>query len=540
MEQGLTYQLKWAWSLTRNHRGTLVLYFFLELFAIALSLLFIYCSKLAVDHAVNQEGNQLKTALIISVASVVVGLAIRSYGSWLNKKARIRILIYLQNILLHAQMRSLWKVTRKWKTGDIQVRIQKDCTEIVEMISYGWINALLTGIRLIASFGFLWIMDPMLALLIVAISPLLLFSKLYFRTLKKLNLETKMAESHFGHVILENLRFRNIIRALNLFELRWEKTQESQESLAQLKVGLVNFSTGSQLLMKLAVNAGFLVTFIWSTYRLYKGEISFGTLTAFLQLVSRIQSPILSLMSFVPQFIRFRTAVSRVLSGLQVAKEPQGAPVILGTPQKIRFHNLSFRYEDNLVISRLNGEIFAGDPVALLGSSGRGKTTIIRMLLCLIYPHQGEIQVIHNQKTHRLSHLHRINFAYVPQGSSLFSGTIRENIAVNQRKLSKKELDRALYLACAEFVYDLPSGLDTYIGESGYGLSEGQAQRIAVARAMIRECSIWLFDEITAGLDSKTANTMLHRLFDAGKDKIILFVTHDMKLAQKCTKTIYI
>ncbi|HFK5529209.1 TPA: ABC transporter ATP-binding protein [Elizabethkingia anophelis] len=540
MNTNLSYQLKWAWLLTKNSRGELLLYFILELAAIAFSLLFVFWSKKAVDFAVSSSTSDLQKALILSVCSVLIALFMRSYSGWLNEKTRMKMMISLQNSLVKSQMLSTWKVGKHWHTGDIQVRINNDCQEIVQMVGFSSISFVLTTIRLLASFGFLWLMDPMLAILIVAISPLFLFSKIYFKKLRKLNKDLKTAESKFGNVVQENLRFRMSIRALGVQYARWQKVENSQNDIFKLKLGLLNFSTVSQGIMKLTINAGFLLTFGWGVYRLHANEISFGTMTAFLQLVGRIQAPILLMMGFVPLFIRFRTAVDRVQELEQVEVEEEIEQEYITEPQNIEINQLSFRYDDKLVIKDLSAKFITGQPVAIIGSSGKGKTTLIRLLLALIKPDKGEIYINTSTEHLVLSNKYRINIAYVPQGDKLFSGSIKENLQLGEQEVSDSKLREVLYLACAEFVYDLPDGLDTIVGESGYGLSEGQAQRIAVARALMRECNIWLFDEVTSALDPDTGEKLIQRLLEAGKNKILVFVTHDMKLAGKCEQTIYI
>lgn len=540
MTANLTYQMKWVWSFTKGHRTALVLFFILELMAILLSLLFIYWSKNAIDFAVNQDSQELKRALVLSVSAVVIGLSMRTYSRWLNERTKIELLTFLQKQVLRIQMLSKWETTLKWQTGDIQVRIQSDCQDVVQMVGNSAINAVLTMIRLGASFGFLWMMDPMLGFMIVAITPLFLFSKVYFRVLRKINQDLKTSESSFGHILLENLRFRNSIRALGLYDARWQKVEESQGKIVGLKNRLLNFSTGSQALMKLAVNAGFLLTFIWGVYRLYTAEITFGTMTAFLQLVARVQAPILALMAFVPQFIRYRTSLARVVESLEVEMEVECTPEYYVSPESIQLQEVSFKYEDVYVLDRLDTEFLRGQAVAVLGPSGKGKTTLIRLLLALIQPNIGSLWIKDQGKLKLLTAAHRVNIAYVPQGDNLFNGTIRENLQLNKQELSENEIQQALHLACAEFVYSLPQGVDTPVGESGYGLSEGQAQRIAVARAMVRECGIWLFDEVTSALDRETGEQMMKRLLHAGRNKILVFVTHDRELAELCQKTIYI
>jgi ABC-type bacteriocin/lantibiotic exporter with double-glycine peptidase domain len=245
-------------------------------------------------------------------------------------------------------------------------------------------------------------------------------------------------------------------------------------------------------------------------------------------------------MGFIPQFIRFRTSVDRVREILEIEVEEEVGQLYVADPQCIRIKQLRFCYADIPIIDRLDAEIHTGQPVAIIGSSGKGKTTLIRLLLALIKPDEGQILLRTRENEFLLSNQHRVNIAYVPQGDRLFSGSIRENLQTTEDILSDESLREALYLACAEFVYDLPEGLDTIIGESGYGLSEGQAQRIAIARALTRPCNIWLFDEVTSALDTVTAKKLMYRLIQAGKERILVFVTHDLALATQCSQTIYI
>ncbi|WP_437920468.1 ABC transporter ATP-binding protein [Sphingobacterium sp. LRF_L2] len=533
-----TYQLRWAWSLTQGYRKQLLGYFLLEVLAILLSLLFVYYSKHAIDQAVHVVPGSLRITLILVVASVLLGIIIRMISSRWNEKTKLKMSLELQEKLLDGQMRAVWKYVKDWHTGDLMVRIQTDSLEVSQMLSQSALSFILVLVRLLASFGFLWLMDPMLAIVIVAISPLFLFSKLYFRKMRRLNKEVKEAESNFGNVMQENLRLRLLIRALGLVPARKEKLKESQTKIYRLKMAQQNFAIGSQTLMKFTINGGYLLTFFWGIYRLDAGQISFGTMAAFLQLVGRIQAPILQGMSFFPQFIRFRTAADRLLELFADEKENSSQLQHIAHPRAIRLKDVSFRYEDKFVIEGLGGEIRRGEPTAIIGSSGRGKTTLIRLLLALIQPHKGQILIDEEQGTQLLTNAHRVNFAYVPQGNSLFSGTVFENLTL-RHGMDPKRLHEAIHLACAEFVYALPQGLDTVIGESGFGLSEGQAQRIAIARAMMQDAPIWLLDEVTSALDTETANKLMDRLIEAGKDRILLFVTHDLYLAERCAQTLY-
>ena len=536
----LKQHARWAWSISEGYRGRLLLYFVLELICIALSLVFVYLSKKAVDVATSPGELPLKWLLIGIISSITLNVAIKGYSGRLLERIKLMMTLQLQRHMLDAQMLSVWRLIKNWHTGDIQIRIQTDCEEVANTIASTALSFLLTIIQLLASVGFLWYMDPMLALMILAISPLFVFSKIYFRKMRKLSKEVKEEESNFSKVLQENLRFRLLIRAMGIFPKRRAKLTASQQQLFTLKMRQINFSSYTQGAMKVAMNAGYLVAFIWGVYRLQSGLITFGTMTAFLQLVARIQSPILALIGYIPGFVRFRVSADRLLELQEGETEPLVEQQRLNGTEELRISDLSFRYEDKWVLQQLNLTLKTGEPTAIIGPSGKGKTTLIRLLLSLLKAEKGDITLVDKDGERSLEAKHRINFAYIPQGNSLFSGTIRENLMLHVKEDSGLDIDKALWLACAEFVFDFPDGVDTLVGESGMGLSEGQAQRIAIARALMHDGDIWLFDEVTSALDRTTSDTLTQRLLDYGKHKICLFVTHDLNLADKCPHRIYL
>src|SRR5690606_24870165 len=196
------------------------------------------------------------------------------------------------------------------------------------------------------------------------------------------------------------------------------------------------------------------------------------------------------------------------------------------------------RYGKESFIKDLSMEFHKGVPVAIFAPSGKGKTTLLRILMGLFPTETGEVLLQKDDQLWSISEALRCNFAYVPQGDKLLSGTIGDNLGINNTEHTEFEIQDALNLACAEFIYSLPMGLDTLVGEGGYGLSEGQAQRIGVARAILQNSSVWLFDEITSALDDSTARRLVTNLIDRGKDKVIIFVSHDRALNEMC-KIIY-
>jgi len=534
----IKYMLSWAWSQTEGLRWKIGLSILMEIISAGLLLFFVYCSKEAIDIAMGIVAGSLKIMLIYIILSVSLSVVMSMASSWYIEYTRNVLMMRLQNTLTHAQMMKSWETKKQLHTGDILVRLNTDCAEVVNMIVQTFPTLIVTCVKLSAALIFLWVMDPLLALLILAITPLFLFSKLYYKKMRKITREVKQAESHVGVVMQENLKFRSLIQALLVNDARKNKMTTAQDSMFHIKIKYLNFSTLSQGILKMTFDGGYLVAFLWGVYRLHSGLISYGTMVAFLQLVARVQLPVFSIISFVPSTIRFRTALERLME-LNVGKwEDYKNPVKLGSPLTLKINNLSFNYDETEVIRRLNVEFKSGVPTAVTGASGKGKTTLIRLILALVKPVSGSLILTQGGKSHEISVATRNNISYVPQGNTLFYGTIRENLLLADVAATDDQIYKALQTSCATFVYDLPMGLDTMVGEMGHGLSEGQAQRIAIARAILHGGCIWLFDEPTSALDIDTIHRIFNNLLTAGKDKMIIFVTHDSYVKDACSQII--
>lgn len=532
----LQEQVAWAWSQTSDYRFRIFLYILLEVLNLICSLAFVYFSKKAVDEAVKSPTGNFLESLLFMVFSIALGIGFGLISSWISENIKMRMTVKLQSSLMDAQMNAVWKQSKKWHTGDLLVRLNSDCDEVVQMLSYSIPTFLITSLKLVASIGFLWTMDPALAWMLLCVSPLFLFSKIYYKKIRRLNRDVKRTQSSLGTIMQENLKNRLLVRALQAGDVCKARFQVIQVNLFDLRKKQLNFLISTQGIIKYAFNGGYLLAFIWGVYRLHLHEITFGTMTAFLQLVSRIQMPLLAMMAFVPAAIRSLNSMDRLKDLLNEEVEKEVQPLLVSGIEQVVFKNVSFRYDEQEVLNHFNAAFKVGQPTALVGGSGRGKTTIIRLLLAMFSPEKGEV-LIENSKNEEIpvAPSTRLNFAYVPQGNSLFSGTIRENLLMGNPAASGEKIQEVLHIVSAEFIEQLPDGLDHVIGESGLGLSEGQAQRIAIARALLQDkTTVWLFDEITSALDKKNSGRIIERLIETGKDKIIIFVTHDMDVARQC------
>ena len=264
-------------------------------------------------------------------------------------------------------------------------------------------------------------------------------------------------------------------------------------------------------------------------------------MTSFLQLVGQIQHPILSILNMVPQVVHSTASIDRLLD-LEESKETASdtAPLPLEGSLGISLENLRFGYATGRheILDGFSHDFEPGSKTAIMGKTGAGKTTLFRLLLGFIKPDSGRMLVYSDFHVCAIGKETRTNFVYVPQGNTLLSGSIRLNLQLAKPGATDAEMAEALHNACADFVLDLPESLDTEIGERGRGLSEGQAQRIAIARGLLRPGNIWLFDEVSSSLDESTERELFERLFAAYPDKTMIFVTHRSAICELCNDTI--
>lgn len=264
-------------------------------------------------------------------------------------------------------------------------------------------------------------------------------------------------------------------------------------------------------------------------------------MTAFLQLVGQVQGPFLGLIAIPPALVRGWTSVERLMALFEDV-EPDENPVYLDAPLTLTFDQVSFAYEkDQPILQQFSAEFAPGTATAVAGPTGTGKTTMIRLMLALLSPDEGRMTLTTDKgESYPVCQDTRINFMYVPQGNTLLSGTIRENLLLGNPSAGTAELERVLRIACADYVFDLPQGIDTRIGEHGYGLSEGQAQRLAIARALLRPGNVWLLDEASSALDTETTSRLMDNLLKEGAKKTLIFITHDPRLMERCSRVIHL
>ena len=347
--------------------------------------------------------------------------------------------------------------------------------------------------------------------------------------MRELTERIRKTDSRIQQHMQENIQ--NRVLALTLFgtDRILSRMDDLQDDLKDDTVKRLNVNAYSRTLMSAGFMLGYFSAFLWSILGIRSGAVTYGMMTAFLQLVGQVQRPVSSLTSQIPALIEAATSLDRLTELSSLPGETQGEPVHMEGAPGIRFEGVSFNYPDsgNRVFERFNYDFAPGSFTAVTGPTGIGKSTLIRLALALLRPSEGSVTLYDSSKNVAASPQTRCNFTYVPQGNTLVSGTIRENLLLAAPEASEEEMKEALKDAAADFVFDLKDGLDERCGESGSGLSEGQSQRIAIARALLHPSGIMVLDEATSSLDPETEQTVLENLISrCHSRKTVIFISH--------------
>jgi ABC-type multidrug transport system fused ATPase/permease subunit len=505
-------------------------------------LYFIYVSKKLVDIATGDSVGSIPLYSIILVAIVVVRLLVNALNTRLGNTTEAKLDFVIRQRIFNNLMQSKWFGKEKLHSGDTLNRIESDADTVSSVICADFPTTITTSFQLVAAFFFMSVLDFRLAVILIIMTPAFLgLSKLFFKKMRMLTLDIKNTESRVQSHIQESLQNRLVIKSLEQSDMMGERLSDLQyEEYGQI-LDRTRFNVFSSTLIGATFGFGYAAALLWGIYGISNGSITFGIMTAFLQLVGQIQGPTVKLTKQIPSFVYATASIDRLMEIESFPKERKGEPIHLEGIAGVRIENLSFRYPDSgkYVIKNLSFDFMPSSKTAIIGKTGIGKSTLIKIILSLLSPSKGHVLLYTKSGTEiEASPQTRNNLVYVPQGNTLFSGTIRENLLMGNPSAHESELDAALEIAVAGFVKDLPDGLDTLCGESGAGLSEGQAQRIAIARGLLRPGSILLLDEFSSSLDPETEDLLMSNLTSATIsdtfEKTMIFITHREKIATYC------
>ena len=432
-----------------------------------------------------------------------------------------------------------WMEINALHSGDVLTRIIKDTDDIIKTMITTFPLLITSLLQLLGAFSILLLMDPMLALVLgIAMPALLLFSKPYYVRMRDYTRQIKESESTITSMMEENLLNQLVVRTYERQENEISRLGLLQEELKGKVEKKTTVSAWARFISGLTFSGGYITAFIWGAWQIAAGAITFGTITAYLQLVNQIQRPLYDLMRLLPTVISAQAASERLLFLNALQPEYMEEKRFLEGEVSLIVENITYAYgnETAPVIKDFSLQAHPGEMIAVMGETGAGKTTLLRLILSLIEPKLGRITIQNNEESADVSPATRSNFVYVPQGNTLFSGTIRDNLLIGDPQANDAMLAQALEIASATFALHLPEGLDTVLGVGGSGVSEGQAQRIAIARSLLRPGKVLLLDEATSALDADTEKTFLTNLKKHMGNRVVLFITHHVEIATYCDR----
>lgn len=547
--------IAWLWRELRGFRANVIIRVMVGVGRVALGLLMIWLSKRFIDETIRTGTNDDVVRMIVFLVLTVVGsIVLRLVYYYMSASAMVRKSNALRLTFFDLLFKRKLYGEQELHSGDVASRLMKDvdtvCTSTMDTIP----QMMVTGVQLVGAFLLMRWFDARLAWALLLLTPLVIvIGKIVSRKLRNMTLEIRKSESQIQMQVQEAVEYNVVMRSLESESWVTGLLKGKQEKLEHDVLRRTRFTTISRFSLGSAFGLGYLLAFIWGALGLRDGAITIGTMTSFLQLVGQIQHPILTLLGMVPQLVHSTASIDR-LEELKCDVQPQeGARLQNGTAGRlgVRLENVSFGYAKDLsksgenveVISRFSHDFRPGSKTAIMGETGTGKTTLFRLLLGFVEPDEGRVLIYSEDAldgVREVSKGMRKDFVYVPQGNTLMSGTIRHNLQFANPDADDDALREALHAACADFVLDLPNGLDTELGERGHGLSEGQSQRIAIARGLLRPGNILLFDEISSSLDESTERELYKRLFEMFPNKTMIFVTHRTAICQMCDEIVKI
>ena len=512
----------------------------------ALSLMVVWLSKRLIDGATSSSSAESMTMMACMIAvAVIVGVGLRQHNQYLANKAMIRKVAGLRLSLFGKLFRRRLFEDQQLHSGDVTSRMAKDIDTVSETLAVTLPQVVETTARLIGAFLLMRWFDSRLAWAIVFITPIAIaLGKFLSHTLRRITLRIREDESRILARIQESIELNAVLRSLQGERWMQDRVEELQDSQTANFMHRSRVMAISRFALGCTFGLGYMLAFVWGAYGLRSGAITFGVMTSFLQLVGQIQHPILTLIGALPSIIYSTASIDR-LKELEQAEEElsaNGESINDGALIGIRMDDVTFRYAkgDREVVDHFSHDFRPGSKTVILGTTGAGKTTLFRLILSFISPDSGTVTFYGDGLSHVADRSTRAHVVFVPQGNTLISGTIRNNLLVAKPDASDEELCLALHTACADFVFDLPERLDTVLAEHGGGLSEGQAQRIAIARGLLRPGSVLLLDEISSALDEATEKELFSRLLHSRPDTTMLLITHRSNVASLCDERVIV
>ena len=537
----------WLWRNTNGIRLDMLFRIVAGIGRVSLGLSMVWLCKRFIDVTIRQGTTDDIIVMIIALVAVVSGAILcRQLYYYLGVKDRAKQTTNIRLRIFSYLFRRQMFDQKEMHSGDVTSRLEKDIDVVSDATTSLLPDIIVTMFQLTGAFLLMQSMDTRLAWALLLLTPLFVFvGKLVARKMRMMTLDIRKQESIIQMLVQETMEHNAVLRSLESGDWITNRLDDMQQDLRGKISRRARFTVISRLLIGSSFSLGYIMAFVWGALQLRSGVITFGVMTSFLQLVSQIQNPILQMLNMMPQFIQASASIDRLaeLEHVEVENETTNETNFtnLGYAEiGVKVEDVSFQYADGdrEILSHFSFDFKPGSKTALMGHTGAGKTTLFRLLLALTKPNAGTMTVYDSQGQQAISEQTRSNFVFVPQGNTLMSGTIRYNLLLARPDATDEALEDVLHTAMADFVLELPDGLDTECGERGSGLSEGQAQRIAIARGLLRPGGILLLDEISASLDEATERELYRRLFAKYPGKTMIFITHRPVVCELCDEVI--
>lgn len=522
----------------RNCRLLVFMALLLGILEVIVSLLQVWTVKRVIDSASINTGESIIRSIGILTLLIVLGFALTAFSTWVGNIEGTRAKNNMRQRILHKLLLS--KDSGKLHSGDIVNRIEIDVSTIINFVGYKIPESASGLIMFAAAMVCLYHLDHYLPILVFGVIVIsLAISRIYIKKMHKLIKDVRESEGNIQAVIQDSIQNRSLLKVLEATQTIAERFSFVQSNLFGNMKKSTSFSIRASAIVSAGESFVYILTFLWAALRMSAGTLTFGGMTAFLQLINKVYRPLRNLFGILPSFVGAVTSAERLMEMENWDKELNDNPIKMDGPCGIVLDNVSFRYDDSSedVISNLSFDFRPGTSTALIGKTGTGKTTILRLLVALAVPQKGHVRVYNEKGSFETSSSMRCNFIYVPQGNTLMHGTIRDNLLLGNPSATDEEIYEMLHVCCADFVRSIPNGLDTLCHENGGGLSEGQAQRIAIARGLLHGGEILILDEVTSALDEETTKELLDNLFENYADRTLIFATHDPLVIERCQRS---
>ncbi len=539
-------ELAWIGRYGIRYRRSILWYTVLGLLGIAMSLWAGILSKQIIDTVLRVDTVALVPAAVFYAAMQLLRIGIHAWTAQINARIRVDAQQQIRRDVYEKVMHAQWEAITKFHSGDILDRLDNDVDSVAGSV-LGWIPDLITRIvQFGGTLGVILYYDPTLALLALLSAPVTLMVS--GSLTKKLRLHSRaMREASARVMAFTEESFQNLqeIKSFGLAEGYALRLDRVHGQLREEVLSYSRFQVRTNTVMSLVGAVVAMVCFGWGVYRLWDGKISYGTMTLFLQLSGSLSTAFSALVRMVPGLIGAATAAGRIMAISQLPMEDrsddmQAAELLqaAGNGITVEATELTYGYGDGeLVLKDAAFRAAPGEVVGIIGPSGEGKTTLLRLLLGIVEPQKGSLTVSKGESTLRVSASTRQLFAYVPQHSSFFSGTLEENLRLLKPEATQEAIWEALRLTCADkFVKKLPLGLQSPVQEQGGGFSQGQLQRLMLARALLSDAPVLLLDEATSALDMDTEHAVIRGLVQGQRSRTCIVTTHRVGVLEMCDR----